>query len=315
VKRALRWLFPTVFYGALVAFLFLYLRTLDFESLVRIHFEWIFLAVAVVLGLCNRYWMVVIWLTILRKLGAASFRRDIGDLSLIYAKSWLGRYIPGTAPWILGKIYFASKHGLSKSKLAVSSFLEGGLQILILLLVGLLMLVVDSRTSLIDPTYKWLMALIALCGFVVLWPQVFSRLMAIAFRLIRKREIPRADLPTVSTVATGAGLYVVSAILGGVSMFFVAKSVWPELPYSELLFCIGATNLASAVSMLAVFAPSGIGVREAILVVLLDIVMPLEIAVTATVLLRVWSIGVDLLFLAVAALTRQALNGVADPSR
>lgn len=305
MRRVLRWMVPIVFYVALAVFLVIYLMSIDYDTLLSIEFDWWFIAIATFIGIANRYWMVLIWLTILRGLGAGRFE-NVPALAHVYAKSWLGRYIPGTAPWILGKIYFASRQGLSKSKLAVSSFLEAGLQVLVLLVVGILMLVIDPRSELVAPWMKWLMAGLALIGVVLIWPPVFNRLARFAFLLIRKRKLDAEHLPSLSTMGKGAGLYVVGALLTGTTVFFVGKAVWPELPYSELLFCIGAMNLASAVSMLAVFAPSGIGVREAILVALLSIVMPTELALVTSVAVRLWSIGADFLFLGITRLTLSA---------
>jgi len=54
-------------------------------------------------------------------------------------------------------------------------------------------------------------------------------------------------------------------------------------------------------SMLAVFAPAGLGVREGIQLTMLLLVMSPEQALVATVLMRVWSIVTDALFAALAA--------------
>jgi len=305
-KWAIR-LIPIVFYVLLAVFLVLYLRTIDFERILEIDFDWRWIAVASVIAMFSRYWFVYIWLVILTSLGASKFE-NIPELSYVYAKSWLGRYIPGTAPWILGKIYFASQKGLSKSKLAVSSFLEGGLQVIVLLVVGLVMVLVDSRTSLIDPALKWTMAAVAVAGIVALIPPIFNRIAALGYRIIRKKQLSPDDLPRWSTVGRGAGLYLIGSLLSGLSMFFVAKAVWPELPWETLLYVVGAANLASAASMVAIFVPSGIGVREAILVALLSVVMPTEFAFVAAIVLRLWSILIDLLFFAVASVHTRIHN-------
>lgn len=296
IKRAI----PIVFYVLLTVFLVVYLTTIDWATIASIRFDWLWVVVATVVSLAYRYWMVLIWLVILRSLGAGRFA-DVPKLVLVYARSWLGRYIPGTAPWILGKIFFASQQGLSTTKLAVSSFLEGGLQVLVLLVTGLVVLLIDLRTvTLIDPWLIVLMVAAALAGIVALWPRVFNAVARLAYRVIRKRELSDEDLPGWGTIGRGAGLYVIGALLSGLSMFFIAKAVWPDLGWETLLFVVGATNLAGAIGMIAVFAPSGIGVREAITVLLLGIVMPTEIALVAAIVLRLWSILVDLLFLVLA---------------
>jgi uncharacterized membrane protein YbhN (UPF0104 family) len=57
--------------------------------------------------------------------------------------------------------------------------------------------------------------------------------------------------------------------------------------------------------MLAVFAPAGLGVRETVQLTMLLLVMPAEAALVATVLMRLWSILMDALFLAAALSARR----------
>ncbi|MEJ0072835.1 MAG: lysylphosphatidylglycerol synthase domain-containing protein [Candidatus Saccharibacteria bacterium] len=171
----------------------------------------------------------------------------------------MGRYIPGTAPWILGKIYFASKHGISKQKLAVSSLLEGGLQIVTMLVFSLALLIFDKRLDVLGDGFKLLMVLVAIAGIVILIPSVFNRLVSKAYRLLRHKILPAEHLATSQTIIRGTALYLVDALINGVALFFIAKAVDPSLAYSNMVFAMGAASLAGAASMLAVFAPGGLG--------------------------------------------------------
>jgi uncharacterized membrane protein YbhN (UPF0104 family) len=222
----------------------------------------------------------------------------------VYAKSWLGRYIPGTAPWILGKIYFASKQGISKNKLAVSSLLEGGLQVNVVLILSLLILSFDSRLNIVDVRFKFLMIAIAVIGIISLTPRVFNKIVSITYKLLKKKTLDQEHLANGKTILTGAGLYTIGAVISGVSFFYMAKAVFPDLLYSDALFVIGTASLAGAVSMLAVFTPSGLGVREGIQLALLSLIMPTELALVVTVFTRLWSIVTDFLFFGLATLTR-----------
>jgi uncharacterized membrane protein YbhN (UPF0104 family) len=58
--------------------------------------------------------------------------------------------------------------------------------------------------------------------------------------------------------------------------------------------------------MVAIFAPAGLGVREAIQIAALMLVMDAETAVVATILMRLLSIVWDALFLGIAKLVRRA---------
>jgi len=284
--------FPAIFYGLLFVFLFIYLKSIDYSVFKEVEFNWWYLLVSFAFGIFFRYWSAYIWVVLLKNLGAKDVRLST-DLLYIYAKSWLGRYIPGTAPWILGKIYFASKYGISKNKLAVSSLLEGALQIAVLLAISLLLLITDKRLDVIGPEFKFLMIAGLIGCFVSLLPPVFNFFVALAYRMFKKKTLQLEHYASTRTITTGASMYAFGALVNGISLFFIAKAMYPDLGYEQLSFVIGAGTLASAVSMLAVFAPSGLGVREGIQLALLSIIMPTEIALLVTISTRLLGIVCD----------------------
>lgn len=305
-RHFVKW-FPVLFYALLALFAVRFIGTLDWSKLENLTISWPYVLLATILALTFRYWGAYIWTALLRKLGAQNVTFS-SDLIYVYAKSWLGRYIPGTAPWILGKIYFASQKGISKNKLAVSSLLEGLLQIVVTLALAIIILLLDTRTQSIIDTPMQLLMLLAIVGcIVVLLPPVFNAVIKIAYRLFKKKSFDMSHGATTSSILIGTWLYLIATLIGGLSFFFIAKAVYPALSYSEMLFVLGVSNLASAVSMLAVFAPSGIGVREAIQVSLLALIMPAEIALVIAIVTRLWGIAVDGLFFGLAA-TWQSKN-------
>jgi uncharacterized membrane protein YbhN (UPF0104 family) len=307
-SKAKKWLtigIPAVFYTLLAIFLVVYLQNIDFSQLQNVTFSWHYIAIATVVALAFRYWGAFIWFVLLKGLGAKNLKPNLMVLIYVYAKSWLGRYIPGTAPWILGKIYFASKQGISKNKLAVSSLLEGGLQIVVLMAISLIFLLLDGRLNVIGIEYKILLAsAIAVC-FIALIPKVFNSIIAFTYKLIKKKTFDKDHYVTGKLILRGSLLYVGGALLSGLSLFFIAKAVYPELAYENIFYVMGAANIAAAVSMLAFFAPSGLGVREGIQLLLFSIIMPTEIALVIIVITRLWSIVVDILFFGLGYATRK----------
>ncbi len=304
------------FYALFVGFIVAYLVSIDYGTFQDVQPLWWALAVATVLALSFRYWGAFIWTTLLRSLGAEGVRLD-ANLLYVYAKSWLGRYIPGTAPWILGKIYFAAEHGVSKSKLGVSSLLEGALQVIVQMLFALALLASDDRLEVLPSGWRVTFYLVIAGCTVALLPPVFNNLLSLALRVLRRGPLPAEHRASLRTIATGFGLYAVGAVVGGLSLFFIAKTVYPTLPYSQMTFVMGASTLAGAASMLAVFVPGGIGVREGIQVVLLGLVMPTDVALLVAVTSRLHAVAIDLAFYGLATLQvsrhRQASERAATP--
>lgn len=273
----------------------IYLAQLDWASIGQLRPDFTWLIFASIAAMATRLWFAQIWLTLLKRLGANVSGQYL-ELLAVYSKAWLGRYVPGGAVWIVGKVYFASKLGISKAKLAISSFLEGALQVIVVLISATALLAFDSRIKQFGDIWAWGLGLLSVVGFVMVLPPVFNRAVSTAYRLVKKQNFDPDNLPDGGTITAGIIGFAASAALSGFSYFLTAKALAPQLGVNELLYVIGTSNLASALSMLAVFAPAGLGVREAIqLATLLVIVSPVE-AIAITVFIRLWSIAMDLVF-------------------
>ena len=91
-----------------------------------------------------------------------------------------------------------------------------------------------------------------------------------------------------------------AAVLNGLA-FALLLDAFTELSLREMVIAAAAFNLAGAAGVAAVPVPSGIGVREAVLIGLLQSVVPLEVATAAAVVARAGGIALDLAFGAAGA--------------
>ena len=283
------------FYVAVAVFAYFYLKGINWGELTRVNINWWFMLAATATSILVRFWFAEIWMLLLRRLGAKLDGQRL-ELFVVYAKSWLGRYIPGGATWILGKIYFATKLGISKAKLGISSFLEGALQVIVVLITASAMLAFDPHVANLGRGWVFALLSAAVFGLISVYPPVFNRMISFGYAKLGRGNLDAEHLPSEATVGLGIASFALSSILSGLSFYFVALAVSPELGLKDLLFVVGCSNLASALSMLAVFAPAGLGVREGVQLSMLLLVMPAEAALVATVLMRLWSILMDAVF-------------------
>ena len=299
--------FAPVFYLALIVGAFFYLRNIKWNEVHLDQLNWWWVGLAVVLALVQRYWYAFIWMFLLQRLGA-----NIGHMRLqlaaVYAKSWLGRYIPGGVTWILGKIYFANKLGVSATKLGVSSFLEGVLQIISVLISGVVLLAFDPFIRTLDWWVLPALIAAAVIGLISVYPPIFNRVLKFGYSKMRKSEIDADSLPNVPTIARGLLAFSVTSMLSGMQLFCIAAAITPALNISNVFFVIGLSNLFSAASMLAVFAPAGLGVQELMAIFLAFVISPAAAALTV-VLLRLFSIIMDVVFLGTAMGARSLFGG------
>ena len=296
-----RWLRALLLFGVLV-FLGLFLRGLDYEVLKELRLDPWPLFASICFSLGFRYWGVYIWRGILQDLGASQLPR-FGALASVYARSWMARYIPGTVPWLASRVLFARDLGISKSRLTVSSILEAGTQMISIAAISLLLLGMDGRlASQFESRIGLVVLSVGLVLAFLLIPAVFNRLIRFVYKTIKGREA-YAELATNSKATLRSLLlYAVGSLLAGISYYFMALAVWGSVSTKDLIFIVGAVNLSGVIGMAAPCVPSGLGVRDASQLVLLSVILPKEVALVLTVFSRLWSLVVDLVFVAVAAL-------------
>ncbi len=283
---------------ALIASLAWYLTTVDWAEIAALRLEPLWLVVGTVIAVVPLFGYVLVWVIILRSIGA-DVRFDSEVLS-VYARAWLGRYIPGKAPWILGKIYFASRRGIPTGKLAVSSLLEAALQVVAAVAVSVAVLLVDRRLAEVGWQITAMLWIALAVSVLAVAPPVFNALLRVGARVLR-RELASADRIGWRSLGTSSAVYVVLSVVSGSGLFFIARSINPDLGWNELPYVAASGILAGAIGMLAIFAPSGLGVRDGILLAMLTVVMSPEEALAVTIVSRLWSVVVDAIFVAVAA--------------
>jgi uncharacterized membrane protein YbhN (UPF0104 family) len=141
-------------------------------------------------------------------------------------------------------------------------------------------------------------AFAVLVGFL-LYPPVFS---AVARRLLRPFGAHEVRPLPARTAFSLLGFYALTWPLGGAAMFFLLRSVGGDPAVSSIPYLGGVSAVGAIVAVLAVFAPSGLGVREASMYGLLLAVTSEAVALGATVLNRLAITLVEAVLVLVGAL-------------
>lgn len=302
-SRALS-LVKIAFFSAIAAALIWFGCSLDWSELSGVSVTWRWLALGTVLALLFRYLGVVIWLVVLVSIGETALPK-FRIMADIYAKAWLARYIPGTVPWVAGKIYLAAEQGISKGRLAVSAIVEAAAQVVSIGAVSLVLLATDHRIAEVSPVLRWLVVISAVALLAAMMPAIFNRLLSLAMRVLKRHMQVTV---TWSVVLRSLALYGLGAIISGTSYAFVAYSLDASLSFQDLVFLVGAFGLAGVVGILTPLAPSGLGTRDGTQLLLLLIVLPAPMAALVVLVSRVWSAAVDVLFWLIAAAMRNVLD-------
>jgi uncharacterized membrane protein YbhN (UPF0104 family) len=129
------------------------------------------------------------------------------------------------------------------------------------------------------------MAAVALGLIVVTHPVVLRSGINTALRLARQPAL-EFQLRWRDVVAWTL-LMSVNWLVLGAGFYLVLRAVI-DLPPGLYLFVTGAFAVAGIIGVLALFAPSGIGVREGVMTFVLGAVLPAAVAAIAAILARIW---------------------------
>ena len=287
-------------YALLFVFIGKYLGNLDFDKLSEIEFNWWFMVAALPFSILSRVFLPYIWTKLIGSYQKLDSSNQYWELNYVYAKAWLGKYIPGKVAWVAGKVYFALGLGISKTILGITSVVDTILQLLTALLLGVVFLFISGASSNFSTTYNVFFLVSSIVGLIAISPPVFNRLLQTGYKLLKKKKLEERYLLKAPALLRIAPMYFVIHSLSSLPIYFLIRSAGYELSPIDLMYVSGAFIFAGAVGTLAIFAPSGIGVREGIILLFLSNVLPAEVSVVIVVLLRLWSVVLDLTYWAMS---------------
>ena len=248
------------------------------------------LAVAIVAA----YYLVFIlgWMRILAAYGIRIPYRVALQSEML---SMLAKYVPGGVWTPTARVVALRRFGVRDTKVVLASILlEAGLSAVAGVVVFVIGLAIIGGA---DVPLLPLAAFAVVVGFL-LYPTVFA---AVARRLLRPFGAGEVTPLPARTAFELIGFYALTWPLGGVAMFFLLRSVGGDPSVSSIPFLGGISAVGAIVAVLAIFAPSGLGVREASMYGLLLAVVSEAVALGATVLNRLVITLVEALLLLVGA--------------
>ena len=214
-------------------------------------------------------------------LGALRIRVSYGIALQAEMASMLAKYIPGGIWTPLARIVWLRRAGgVSDTSFVISSILlEAGLSALagILVFAGGLA-AVDAVEAPLLPLFAF-----ALTTAILLHPKVFTAIARAVFRRFGAPEPP----PLPYRILVGLlGYYSFTWLVGGTALYLLLRSLDADPGVETIPYLGGAAAIGAIVAVLTVFAPSGLGVREASMYGLLVVVVPAGAALGVTVLNR-----------------------------
>lgn len=235
----------------------------------------------------------LLWRDILHRLDRV--RRPFIDVVSVFCASWLGRYVPSSLPYLAGKLMMGVRLGYGKRSLAASLVYENVLLISVGAATSAILILLTVAGQGVGPIVYLGAGLGGAAGLILLSPRVMYTFTNFAARIAHKSPIAREELLSYRGIAAGAAFAALAHALHGAAFALVLSS-FVELDGRELLASVAIYNLAGVAGFLALPVPSGLGVREAVLIGMLQLFVPLEVAAAAAIVARLGGIIIDVVF-------------------
>ena len=259
---------------------------------------WQSAALSFVLLLLGLFFGTLSWTAILNGLGPRVPTRRAAQILLV---GQLGKYVPGSVWSYVMQMELGRQFGILRPRILITSLYAAGVGVVASLVLGAAALPVLLPER---PQLLWLFALLPL-GLLCLHPRVMTWLASQALRIFRRP--PLTEIVSFRVVLQSTGFAVLAYASYGTHLWILVNSLEdPDLLVLVLL--MGAVALAFTASLFAFILPSGIGVRDGILVAAMALVLTIPEATSVTVVSRVMFTAADLLAAAVATMATLVLR-------
>lgn len=258
------------------------IRTIDFRFNV-----WSLLAI-----LAFAFAVVVsglVWGRMLSHLGQVPVRRS--DAVRVQCASWLLKYVPGQVGSVVNKVVWGSSEGIAKTLVLLSAVYENVFLLLGSILPAVVILAfghafTGNTDAMREQLLLPLLAIIPLA--LVTNRAFFSRLVNILARRVLKQPVPAQYFLSSADAFRYQLAFLLPRIINGIGFALIVRS-FLVVPGSAYLPLAAGYVLAGAIGIMAVFVPSGLGVRESVIVLLASRYMPVEQAIVLSLVARLYS--------------------------
>ncbi len=240
-------------------------------------------------ALSSHLWSVVLF-------AVSAKRVPIADSFFQLCLVNLGKYIPGKVWGMVARASYAQqKHGIDMSRNIQATYFEQ----IYLLGAGAIVASVIAAILWSNPLL-WVLAPVVSVAVVV--ATIYQRPMTLLMQWINKLRKTESDLGTYEVRLSPAlmfGLllrYMIVWVLLGMVMYCLYLALFPGLVSVQMAAVVTLACIAGmSAGFVAIFAPGGVGVREAVSGAILAAYMPLSDAVLVVLLFRIWLAALEVL--------------------
>lgn len=246
--------------------------------------NWLYLSLSFLFLLVSLFFLPLALRKIVRVLG---YRFSIRKMCSVLFYSQIAKYLPGGIWGYVGRMYLYKKEGMSGSDASSCVFLET----LLVVLSGIFVFFISF--SFLDKMPEWMsnrhLNEIGIAVLIIMLFLVHPKILSFLWRLVPARISKDRALFNYSYVSVfKPALLLVFFWLGIGGGFWLLIRSFFYLDLNLLPIIIGVYVLSWIIGFLAFFTPGGLGAREGVLVLALNIYLPVNISAIIAASARVW---------------------------
>lgn len=206
------------------------------------------------------------------------------------------KYIPGKIWIAVTRMRFCKPHGVSNSITLLSTGIESAMEIFAGSYISIIAIL---QSNALGKTSFWGAIVASGLGLLVLYPPIFYFLINIFLKIVRKPLLHKDRHVSFAKLLLLQIVYIAGIAGLSLSHFFFLQSFVP-ISISHLPFILGIGGFSYVASILALFVPSGFGVREGIWYLAMKRVSVPHVALIFSFASRIWTMIVEAILLFVA---------------
>jgi uncharacterized membrane protein YbhN (UPF0104 family) len=227
----------------------------------------------------------LIWKSILARLGT---RLGLRTSLRIYLASEFVRYIPGNVWHVLTRILWVGKYGVSRpvafASMAIELITKLAAGVLVFSISILFWQDIGKVGSLLHGS---LLDILGIASIIILFIGLHPRILngVLNWLLIRLKREPMQLTLRYSDILYITLAWCASWVVAGTAFYVLLLALWPAAPIVAWPICIGIYAIAWDIGFVSFITPSGLGIREAAIVALFALALPLPTGLASIIAL------------------------------
>lgn len=223
----------------------------------------------------------------------------------------ISRYIPGKLWFILGIVYFAKMWKINQRNAVVIAFTNQIIAIVAAIFIGAIFIGTEGMK-----VFPWWAAILLLIfGFIALQPKVLHRLLSVVIKR-KGGEGETRKIPKMSILTAVYGILLMSLLWLGVGFGLViaGQSFIHDIRWADYQAITGGFTLSYVAGYISIIVPSGLGVREGILMLFMPQSLSEAQQAAFSLSTRIWMTFAELLNVIAATIALKIISRNKQPT-